>query len=790
MNRIALKPGYPGGQWANVDRLVLEGHFKAASPAVIEIVRLFDVEGNVTEFKTNIDVAAPDWTLRGIDLKSLAGPENPIPSSLSRLDLVFNAADGTIALDDLKFRRGNDATIFVTDKPASQRIAEAAKSRQARIDLGFAQAALSKQYENSQFVRLWIAETDEQMKAVNEDLYRLYTSKGSPEWKKAGLDGHWNLGPTHLLIRYYNTFSSRAEGNKKGRLETRTEDAMLKVLWDRTIHENDIYITRNSTLAMDGSENHDLDSKVASLLASKIFMDHPDWANRALPNTGKGSGSGYWFHTDGDTDVFGPEGLADWRGDDKKQYVSRDHYDAWVKYFHRFAEDRAKSGFFLEKASGHYMDYTMGYLYAMYAWCGDEKLKKATGELLDVIWAEWAIDQLHGVRGGAKTRYKYQPYPTPAGLRDSFSTMGQFFFGGAGIPGGGLLSATLSGYEVPEIVWTLAFDRKSLGNYAYVSRELGEATADYIGEPGLERTVVCNATSRLVRYSWVTPDYILGTQMDHPGVTHNHLSVSGRYQGLLFAEPRGAVVYVKGIEDEQEFTAEQYPYNNTMVRSVQHEQVAIFQGARRVLRQSPAWFPNESHQLSGMVVGFFKIQHIEEDNGWIFVQSGEGLLAIRVVDGVRQPMPSGGNAANRGMIDVPLESEHVDLVEKGYNWNESRNKIRFDDPWSPVIFEAGRLEDFRDLKAFKQYIFANKVTLLKTVVPGFYRLRYEFGKNHENRIDFNAANLQIPRINGLPVDYAPPALFDSPYLKSAYQSGKISIELNRERLDFDFQHRP
>jgi hypothetical protein len=341
---------------------------------------------------------------------------------------------------------------------------------------------------------------------------------------------------------------------------------------------------------------------------------------------------------------------------------------------------------------------------------------------------------------------------------------------------------------MPELVWKLAFDREPLGSYAYASRQLGESPANYIGEPGLERTIVCKPTSRLVRYSWVTPDYILGTQMDHPGVTHNHLSVAARFQGLFFAEPRGAAVYVKGIQDEKEFTtpARKYPYNNTMLRSVQHEQVAIFQGARRVLRQSPAWFPNEAHELDGMIVGLSKMQHMEEANGWIFVQNGEGLLAIRVVDGLQKPMTSGADAANRGVVDYPLESEHVDLVEKGYAWNESNDKILFDDPWSPVIFEAARLEEFGSLQAFKDYILGNKLTLLKTVVPGFYRLRYEYGANNENRIDFNAANLQIPRINGVPVDYAPAALFNSPYLNSEYKSGKIRIEYGGETLDLDF----
>lgn len=780
--KLVLTPGYPEAAWADASNLTLESYVRAPSSTELRVVRLVNAEGKVSEFKLNQDVSSSSWSLQTIPFKALARTGSAVPDAISRIELVFNSNEALIHLDDMRLKHTDGSTIQVTDKPLDQRIAEAKVSKSDRMDIAFAAEAKKSRHKtlmNIYFARLWVAETESELKSVNADFYKLLTSEGSEEWNQRKLNGLWNLSVTHFLLRCYNTFSTAAEGDMQGRLEKRTEDALLQVLWDRTVHENDIYITRHSTLAMDGSENHDLDSKVASLLASKIFMEHPEWADKVLPNKGHGSGSGYWFHRDGDVSVYGPEGLDNARGEDATLYTSRDHYEAWIKYFHRFMVDRSKSGFFLEKASGHYMTYTMSYLFDMHTWCGDEALKQATGELLDVIWVEWAIDQIHGVRGGAKTRYKYQLRRTPEGIRDSFSGIGQFFFGASGNASHNYFSTMFSDYEMPEMVWKLAFDRKSLGSYAYASRNLGESPANYIGEPGLERTIVCRPISRLIRYSWVTPDYILGTQMDHPGATQNHLSVAGRFQGLYFAEPRGAAVYVKGIQNEAEFTSpgQRYPYNNTMIRSVQHEQVAIFQGARRVLRQSPAWFPNESHQLEDMVVGFAKIQHVEEDQGWIFMHNGEGMLAVRVVEGLQVPITSGGNAANRGVVDFPLMTERVDLVETPYTWNETRDKLKFDDPWSPVIFEAGRLDDFGSLEAFKEYIFGNKVTLLKTVVPGFYRLRYEFGVNNENRIDFNAANLQIPRINGLPVNYSPSTLFDSPFLNSEYQSGIIHYGL-------------
>jgi hypothetical protein len=51
---------------------------------------------------------------------------------------------------------------------------------------------------------------------------------------------------------------------------------------------------------------------------------------------------------------------------------------------------------------------------------------------------------------------------------------------------------------------------------------------------------------------------------------------------------------------------------------------------------------------------------------------------------------------------------------------------------------------------------------------------------------FNAGVPQIPTIDGEPVNYSYPMTFDSPYLKSEYESGKILIEYGGEQHNLDF----
>lgn len=789
-NKLILTPGYPGAKWENIIEKRLVFHYRIKESDKLNSIT-FDTKGGTHEIEIEQKLDSKQWVELSIDLSKSA-----INSPVVSITLNFEGSNLNVEIDNVYLLALDGSKLAITDKSLGQRLSEARKSRKSRIDYAFRNSdAVDEEKKISDpnlkrrleffFVRLWNADTKKQIAEINNELEGILSSNDPEVQDRWGLRELWNLAVTHFLIRTYNTFSTSAEGDKKDRLSKKTEDALLKILWSRTLHENDIYNSKGSTMRMDASENHDLDSKVASLLSSKIFMNHPDWKDKNYPDEGKTGTYGFWFHRWIDAGINGPEGLADWRGDDTKKYNAKDHYEAWVAYFKKYAKDRAKFGFFLEKASGHYMTYTIGYLLDLYNWCGDDALKKKTRKFLDIVWAEWAVDQIHGLRAGSKTRYRYTIKNTPEGVRDAFSQYSEFLFGGVGYASGSLYSGMLNDYEIPENIWLIAFDRKNLGSYAYVSRNLGESIEDYEGKPGMERTIICDSISRLLRYSWVTPDYILGTQMDHPGVTHNHLSVQGRMQGMYFAEPRGALVWVKGISFDEAEKENIVPYNNTMVRAAQHENVALFQGARRVLRQSPAWFPNESHHPGDMFVGFTKITDISEENGWVFAQSGEALLAVRVVDGVQKD--AGDLArANRNMYDYPVEGITVDLVEKGYTWDERKDRIKLDDKWSVVIFEAGSISEYGSMNAFKEYIFGNTITLNKTVVQGFYLITYKFGKEKKNEIYFNAANMQIPKINGVPINYSPEKLFDSPYLNSKYHSGVIEFGLPDAKMVREF----
>jgi hypothetical protein len=80
----------------------------------------------------------------------------------------------------------------------------------------------------------------------------------------------------------------------------------------------------------------------------------------------------------------------------------------------------------------------------------------------------------------------------------------------------------------------------------------------------------------------------------------------------------------------------------------------------------------------------------------------------------------------------------------------------------------------------------NDLKLYKTVVPGFNVLVYTGCGEDTKEILFNSGTMEIPTIGGEYIDYSYPWVFDSPYMKSEYKSGKIELQYGEEKLNLDF----
>lgn len=437
-------------------------------------------------------------------------------------------ADSQVHFDGVCFQ-DKGSFIGVTDKPISQRMAEAEANREFRLKYAM-KSGVNRGIPNviAAFNKMYL---NEDLDKANEMLVEdIKTSAISQDT--------WSLLTTPLYCRFYYWFSNRA-GKYPGRMKPEVEKLLLESIWERTVAKNDIAWSRQSTWWMDGSENHDINAKACNLVSSRIFMNEPEYKDRIYPDYGFGGGYHYGHAGYYGKGVNGKERQGGGRANlkDGKQYNAADHYKAWLGFMKEYFRERARRGFFLENYSDTYTKHTLNMVDLAYQYNGDKELTEIVGDFLTLYWADWAQNSISGIHGGPKTRY----YPFTC--RDSASTYVDTYLGGTGSGGIWWYWNLVNDYRLPKVVWEMALDRQGMGEFVYSSRGIGEEENRRPRPLGTERSLVCDTESRMLKYTYVTPDYTLGTQMDHPDLAHSHLSTASRWQGMTVAQsPLSSIV--------------------------------------------------------------------------------------------------------------------------------------------------------------------------------------------------------------------------------------------------------
>jgi hypothetical protein len=683
------------------------------------------------------------------------------------LTIDLTAAKGPTLIDGAGFQSGA-RWIGLTDKPLADWMTEAAETRSDRvrraIELG-TKTDFSGELRQW-FDKLWLEREIPECNAAMRTFFEKELAKHKEQ--RAEL---WELSLNVRLFEIYYALGSKS-GRAHPPLEPATEKLLLEVLWERTKDKNDIGWASSNTWWMTGSENHDLNAKVANLVSSRIFMNEPAYRDRLYPDAAHGPGHGYWFAPSGNgQEGYGPDNPAPWKASGR--YNAGAHYKAWVRFFDRYVTERAQRGFFLERASAGYMKWSLGFLYTLHSFCGDDVLQKKLGDFLTLVWADWAQEQIGGVRGGAKTRHHHS-----TGGEDSMTEMSRFLLGSAGTTVQIYTAMLLDDHALPAPVFGLALDSRGRGRYAIASRGIGEEEAARPAVSGMERSLMCDRDSRFLKYSWVTPDYILGTQMDHPDAVHSHLSALGRWHGLIVAGspdtrlvPFGGIV--KGNTGRPDIDMEM------MYLTAQDRNVLIVQQARRWNQVSPTWFPSTPMYEKPVSVFTGKAwDETAERSGWIFFRKGNAYAALRIAEQQKDTSRPGALAAR---ANVFLDGDKNRLVpdDHAWTWSADKTAIVLQEKFSPIILYAGSAAEHASFEAFQATVLKTRFELNPTVVPGYFTVKF-------GEIDFPANAPGVPRIGGKPVDYRPPNLFDGPFLQSGYRTGKIKITYRDRRVDLTF----
>lgn len=725
------------------------------------------------------------WKEISIRLKSLKIPKGFNWSSVKmcEFDAKFNN-DTKIWLDGIQFEQKGEI-IGVTDKSITQRMDEAEKSKSIRVKDALLNASKSGEPSESPTLEYVVSAFAKMM--LNEDLEKANEILVD-ELKKSSDENAWSLLHTPLYCRFYFNFSN-TKGKYPGRMTAETEALLLKTLWDRTAAKNDIHWARQSTWYLDGSENHDMNAKACNLLTSRIFMNEPAYKNRIFPDYGFGGSYHYGhagYYGKGINDKIRHGGGRASLSDGKK-YNAKAHYDTWVDFFKTYFKSRVERGFFLEYGSRTYSKHTLNMIDLVYSYAGNEALKTNLDDFLTLYWAEWAQVSISGVRGGPKTRH-HSNVEEGNGTPDLIS----FHLGGAGNAGVWWYWNIINDFKLPKIVWQMALDRQGMGSFTYKSRGIGEEDNTVKRPLGAERSLVVDTDARFLKNTYVTPEYTIGTQMDHPSAVHSHLSIIGRWHGMTFAQsPKSRIVPV-GVTNGTDVKGKKSMYDlEVKYQTVQYEKTLIVQQNRRWFAQHPEWWPTviEYNQPVGIWLGKHWDKQVEKE-GWIFVQSGNGYAAVKPVlwDEVYEKENSTKTKGNQQFFNAPNDPPKVKIRTDAYTWSEDQSIIKLEDNHTPVIIEAASVSDYPTLEDFIADILDNPIALYKTVVPGYNILVYKGCGTNAKEIVFNSGTPEIPSIGGEPINYKYPMTFDSPFLKSKYKSGKVEIKYGGESLNLNFNN--
>ncbi len=425
--------------------------------------------------------------------------------------------------------------------------------------------------------------------------------------------------------------------------------------------------------------------------------------------------------------------FRDRRYDDGR--TAAEHCADWNRYAKFYLLERARKGLFIEMMSPAYNATLLKGVFNFHDFAEDPELRRRAGLFLDLYFAYWGQEQIDGVAGGGKSRIYSDVAPRPLGL-------GHLFFGVGPAPAlqSELITALTTTWRPSLVVVDLVCDRPGRGTYEVIQRPLGLAadSAHYAPPDYHLRTDY----GGIVRYSYCTPEFILGTVLSEarPETDWTMISSQNRRQGALFAGDPLAV-----ISPQCEATRDHRAYN--MQWSVQRRGTLITQKLKTAKGTGAAriWFSG-----AGLTAP-------TEERGWVFTASAGAYAAVKVVRG----------GTRWEAVTAPVPGR----------W------LYCEDEYSPVILEVAPQHRYASPAAFRAAVTAARLD----AAPGKpLRLRGLDGDTFTFFPDYSAP----PRINDIPVDYAPARAFDSPFLQADWNSGRVHVRHRTRQLTLDFNPAP
>jgi len=497
-------------------------------------------------------------------------------------------------------------------------------------------------------------------------------------------------------IRLYGLFNDRT-GTFGGRLtkgaQHNLEEEFFKVVSRRKARYG---ADLRNVWKLQASENHSLVAWSSRLLASQFLKNSPSFAQRTFE--------------DGRTPA--------------------QHYAEWREFWSKLMDERAKRGLYIEVGSPTYEKYSRGALQNIRDFSEDAVLRRKAEMLLDLTYALTAQESLgNGVRGGAKSRVR--PFRTTT-VRGGHDTNYNLIFAPIGSRPLYSVQAT-SSYFPPPVVMDLGKNTMARGSYSIVQRGPGVVSDTPAG-------AMIDPSRSAVRYSFVTPSYIIGSFIHDPDQRNVGAHSQHLWQGVVFEGDTGARIapQITRLDQAGALDPKQRVFNG--FASVQDRNVMITQRST-----FQAWGRARTDVYFSSTLDL-----LEEEGNWIFTKEGNAYGAVRIVDDTYRWLDP--NDRNKGP-------------------NTFLHFITLINPDSPMIIVAGEASEYgNDFEGFKSALKSQSVQYDGTTTR------------------FAGLTAMGPKRASVHLDLSKLRTLDSPFVRSDWESGIIYIRRAQERLLLDFSN--
>lgn len=452
-----------------------------------------------------------------------------------------------------------------------------------------------------------------------------------------------------------------------------------------------------------------------------------------------------------------------WPHDDASQWFnhksSRENFqeaEAWLNHWIKLTTTKGQGEF----DSPTYFVTFVTPMMVLYDFAQDPAMKKKAQMMLDYLFADFAVEHLHGNYGGGHSRDYPQDIINPLGVLST--KWAWLYFGEPNFePWAAARSQSrhrsweavfgaVSSYRLPEIIRQIATDRST----PYVHTETKRV-----------RNIIRFGEQRnppVYKYTYMTNDYVLGSlqggilqpiQQHTWDVTfvsaqpHNtlftlHPFFSGKELAMFFPEEQ------KVLSDEVDRYHLVYTNPNKWNSSSPYEQTFQHKNALIVLYNIDK---NASHSH---IDGFFPKnleERVEDSSHWIFGKAGKVYIAF-----------------------YPLKT--YEWIEEEVNWRWRSHVLK-----NGVVVEIGTEGDYGSFEEFKNRFRQRQVEYAN--FDETLTVQYTTAAGETMQFTYGGQRL----LNGKPVEFRSYKLFNGPFLQSEAGSGVLKIIYkNRTRLlDFN-----